>query len=63
MEEKKPVPKGEKLSDDEVLDAVREAIHDIKASYYGYGQITIIVSGRENKHVNIEIPYRARKSR
>lgn len=61
MDDKKFVPKGEKLTDNEVLQAVAEAIQYIKNSYYGYGEITVIVSGRENKHVNLNIPYRGRQ--
>ena len=62
-ESKRPVPKGERFTDEEVVEAVRDAIRDIKESYYGYGQIIVTVSGRETKHVNIEIPYRGRPSR
>lgn len=60
-ETKMKVPPIEKFTIDEATTAVRDAIEAIKKSYYGYGLITVTVSGREIKHVNIEIPYRNRK--
>ena len=43
-------------NDDDLLLAVKTALDRIRTTTAGYGQIKIIVSGGEAKHINIEIP-------
>ena len=46
------------MSDDDVTNAVRSAINDIRNTEYKYGEIVIVISGGRVKHVNVMKPWK-----
>lgn len=55
MEEKRRVPKIK--NDDDAVQVVKDALKYIREISTGYGEIVIIVSGGDVKHVNLQIPF------
>lgn len=55
MEEKRRVPKIK--NDDDAVQVVKDALQYIREISTGYGEIVIIVSGGDVKHVNLQIPF------